>query len=134
MEPSSPIHSDVFFPLLELGHCLFVSVPAELTDTQARGLQDAVAKRLSGRRTLRGLVVDVSALNVIDSYAAKVLGDIASIAKAFGTRPVLVGIRPPVATTLVDLGIDLTHVDTALNLEQALAKLKLKLVSIEGGR
>ena len=78
---------------------------------------------------MRGLVIDVSALGIVDSFAAKVLGDTASIARSFGTRAVLVGIRPAVATTLVDLGIDLSNVETALSLEMALAKLKLRIVS-----
>lgn len=120
---------EYFIPLLRLGQCLFVSVPAELRDTQARELQHSISERLSRERNMRGLVIDVSALGIVDSFAAKVLGDTASIARSFGTRAVLVGIRPAVATTLVDLGIDLSNVETALSLEMALAKLKLRIVS-----
>ena len=64
--------------------------------------------------------------------AAKILGETANIARSFGARAVLVGVRPGVAVTLVELGIDLEHVDTALTLEGALKKLKLKVVADEG--
>lgn len=123
---SAPAH---FIPILKLAHCLFVSVPSELTDSQARELQDSVSQRLATERGLRGLVLDVSALNLVDSFAAKILGDTASIARSFGARAVLVGIRPTVATTLVELGIDLRNVDTALNLERALRKLRVRIIS-----
>lgn len=121
--------ADVFIPLLKLGTCLFVSVPATLRDSQIRGLQEKIAKRMSVEKGLRGLVIDVSALGLVDSFAAKVLGDTASIARTFGGRAVLVGIRPAVATTLVDLGIDLAGVETSLSLELALKKLNLKIVA-----
>ena len=122
---------DSFIPLMRLGQCLFVSVPAELRDSQARDLQESISRRLSTEHAMRGLVIDVSSLGIVDSFAAKVLGDTASIARSFGARAVLVGIRPAVATTLVDLGIDLDQVETALNLELALQKLKLRIVSDE---
>ncbi len=118
-----------FVPLLKLGCCLFVSVPGSLRDSAARDLQEAVARRLSRERAITGLVIDVSALAVVDSFVAKVLGDIATIARTFGARAVMVGMRPGVATTLVDLGIDLAAVETALTLEAALGRLKLRIVS-----
>jgi rsbT antagonist protein RsbS len=119
---------DYFVPLMKLGSCLFVSVPSSLRDTHAKALQDAIADRLASERGVRGLVVDVSSLSLIDSFAAKVLGDTAGIASNFGARTVLVGIRPQIATTLVELGIDLAQVDTALTLERALNKLRIRIV------
>ncbi|MBK7861231.1 MAG: STAS domain-containing protein [Archangiaceae bacterium] len=115
--------------LLKLGDCLFVSVPEELRDSEVRDLQETVSTRLSQER-VRGVVIDVSSLSIIDSFVARVLGDTAAIARSFGARGVLVGIRPAVATTLIDLGIDLSAVETALNLERALAKLNLRVVSL----
>ena len=114
---------------MRLSHCLFVSVPAELRDSQARELQDAVAQRLSTEKAIRGLVIDVSAATMLDSFSAKVLGDTANIARSFGARAILVGMRPSVAVTLVELGIDLSGVETAMTLELALKKLKLRIVS-----
>ena len=123
--------AESFIPMLRLGHCVFVSVPSELTDSQARFLQDTVSQRLSQAVGVRGLVLDVSALSLIDSFAAKILGEAASIARQFGVRAVLVGVRPQVATTLVELGVDLRHVETALTLERALEKLRLRIVALD---
>lgn len=120
-----------FIPFMRLGHCVFVSVPAELTDSQARFLQETVSQRLAVANGVRGLVLDVSALSLIDSFAAKILGETASIARQFGVKGVLVGVRPTVAVTLVELGIDLRHVETALTLELALEKLRLRIVSLD---
>lgn len=116
--------------MMRLGHCVFVSVPSELTDSQARFLQDSVSQKLATSIGLRGLVLDVSSLSIIDSFAAKVLGETASIASQFGTKAVLVGVQPAVAITLVELGVDLRHVETALSLERALEKLKLRIVAV----
>ena len=120
-----------FIPLLRLGHCVFVSVPSELTDSQARFLQDTVSQRLSQSVGVRGLVLDVSALSLIDSFAAKILGETARIARQFGVSAVLVGVRPTVAITLVELGVDLRHVETALTLERAREKLNLRIVAVD---
>jgi rsbT antagonist protein RsbS len=120
--------SEVFIPLMRLSHCLFVIVPSELRDTQARELQEAVARRLANERGIRGLVIDVSTAGLLDSFGAKVLGDTANIARSFGAKAIMVGIRPSVAITLVELGIDLSMVETAMTLEAALKKLHLKIV------
>lgn len=116
-------------PLMRLGHCLFVLVPGNLRDTAARALHDKVSERLAKEAGIRGLVIDVSALGLVDSYAARVLEETAHVARSFGARAVLVGLQPEVAITLVELGIDLASVETALNLERALAKLRLRIVS-----
>jgi rsbT antagonist protein RsbS len=123
--------TESFIPLLRLGHCVFVSVPSELSDSQARFLQDAVSQRLAEAIGVRGLVLDVSALSLIDSFAAKILGETAAIARQFGVKAVLVGVRPSVAMTLVELGVDLRHVETALTLERALEKLSLRIVALD---
>ena len=123
--------TDAFIPLMRLGHCVFVSVPSELSDSQARTLQDTVSQRLSGSVGVRGLVMDLSALSIVDSFAAKILGETASIARQFGVKAVLVGMRPEVAITLVELGVDLQHVDTAMTLERALEKLGLRIVALD---
>ncbi len=125
------MQAEVFIPLLKLGHCIFVSVPSELSDSQARGLQDSISTRLSAEREVRGLLIDLSALAIVDSFAAKMLGETASIAHSFGVRAVLVGIRPAVAITLVELGIDLHQVETALTLERGLALLRLRITEVE---
>jgi rsbT antagonist protein RsbS len=125
------VAAESFIPLMRLGHCVFVSVPSELSDSQARFLQDTVSQRLSQSVGVRGLVMDVSALSIVDSFAAKILGETASIAKQFGVKAVLVGVRPAVAITLVELGVDLRQVETALTLERALEKLRLRVVALD---
>ncbi len=123
--------AESFIPLMRIGHCVFVSVPSELSDSQARFLQDTVSQRLSQSVGVRGLVMDVSALSIVDSFAAKILGETASIARQFGVKAVLVGVRPAVSITLVELGVDLRHVETALTLERALEKLRVRIVSMD---
>ncbi len=123
--------ADYFIPLMRIGHCVFVSVPSELSDSQARALQDTVSQRLSRAIGVRGLVLDVSALSIVDSFAAKILGETANISRQFGVKAVLVGVRPEVAITLVELGVDLRHVDTALTLERALEKLRVRIVALD---
>lgn len=125
------VAAESFIPLMRIGHCVFVSVPSELSDSQARFLQDTVSQRLSQSVGVRGLVMDVSALSIVDSFAAKILGETASIAKQFGVKAVLVGVRPAVAITLVELGVDLRHVETALTLERALEKLRVRVVALD---
>ncbi len=126
--PQSTDEVESFIPLLKIGGCIFVSVPSALKDSQARQLQDAIGERLSREQGIRGLVIDVSALLLVDSFVAKVLGDSAAIAQSFGARAVLVGMRPAVAVTLVELGIGLGTVETALTLERALEKLKIRII------
>lgn len=128
---SMPLVQEHFVPLLKLGSCLFVSIPNQLSDSAARDLHESIAHRVAAERTVKGLVLDVSALAIVDSFVAKVLADIASSARTFGVRSVLVGMRPTVVITLVDLGIDLRSIETALTLELALKKLKLRIVSEE---
>lgn len=122
---------EIFFSILKLGACLFVSVPPQLRDAEVRALQEAVAARVVAEQDVRGLVVDVSALNLVDSYVAKVLGEIGAAAGALGVRAVLVGLRPAVAITLVELGIDLGGLETAMTLERALSTLRMRVVSDE---
>ena len=119
----------LFVSVIKIGHVIFVSVPPGLRDEQARQLHEKVAHRLSVEQNIRGLVMDISALELVDSYTAKVLEETASVATSFGAKAVLVGLRPAVAITLVELGIDLAKIETALSLEAALKKLKLRLVS-----
>jgi rsbT antagonist protein RsbS len=125
------VAAESFIPLMRIGHCVFVSVPSELSDSQARFLQDTVSQRLSQSVGVRGLVMDVSALSIVDSFAAKILGETASIARQFGVKAVLVGVRPAVAITLVELGVDLRHVETALTLERALEKLRVRVIALD---
>lgn len=127
--PGAPPSEEVFFSTLKIGTCLFASVPPQLRDAHARALQDTLATRLGQEKGVSGLILDVSALGIVDSYVARVLEEIGSSSKSLGARAILVGLRPTVAITLVELGIDLTHVGFAMSLEKAMRMLNMRIVA-----
>jgi rsbT antagonist protein RsbS len=109
-------------PILKHGDYLIASIQSALTDTDLRQLQDELAAQV-GRARARGLIVDVTVLNVMDSYATRVLRGIAHMTKLRGAQTVIVGIQPEVAFAMVQLGLLLEGVATALDLEEGLAFL-----------
>lgn len=116
--PSDPLPASI----LSQGPNLIVSVHAALNDEQLVRLQRDIVDRV-GRDRSRGVVIDVAALDVLDSFAARMLGDLAYMAGLRGARTVVVGIAPDVATTLVRLAVHLPLTQTALDLEEGLAWL-----------
>lgn len=106
-------------PILRMGDCLLVTIQVDMHDRLAITLQDDIMSRISETRA-KGLVVDISALEVVDSFIGRVLGNIASMARILDTRTVVVGMRPAVAITLVELGLSLPGVITALNVERGM--------------
>jgi rsbT antagonist protein RsbS len=109
-------------PILKHGDYLIASIQSALTDTDLRQLQDELAAQV-GRARARGLIVDVTVLNVMDSYATRVLRGIAHMTKLRGAQTVIVGIQPEAAFAMVRLGLLLEGVATALDLEEGLAFL-----------
>jgi rsbT antagonist protein RsbS len=109
-------------PILKHGDYLIASIQSALTDTDLRQLQDELAAQV-GRARARGLIVDVTVLTVMDSYATRVLRGIAHMTKLRGAQTVIVGIQPEVAFAMVQLGLLLEGVATALDLEEGLAFL-----------
>jgi rsbT antagonist protein RsbS len=109
-------------PILKHGDYLIASIQSALTDTDLRQLQDELAAQ-AGRARARGLIVDVTVLNVMDSYATRVLRGIAHMTKLRGAQTVIVGIQLEVAFAMVRLGLLLEGVATALDLEEGLAFL-----------
>jgi rsbT antagonist protein RsbS len=109
-------------PILKHGDYLIASIQSALTDTDLRQLQDELAAQ-AGRARDRGLIVDVTVLNVMDSYATRVLRGIAHMTKLRGAQTVIVGIQPEAAFAMVRLGLLLEGVATALDLEEGLAFL-----------
>lgn len=107
-------------PILKLGRWLIVSIQIELHDRLALSLQDDLATRIV-ETGARGVLIDISALEVVDSYIARVLGNMASVARVLDAQTVVVGMQPAVAITLVELGIELPGVRTALNVEKGMA-------------
>ena len=109
-------------PILKQGEYLIASVQAAMTDTDAVRLQDDLMEQV-GRFRARGVIVDVTMLDVMDSFAARSFRTIAHMTRLRGAVTVLVGIQPEVAFAMVQLGMNLEDVSTALDLEEGLALL-----------
>ena len=112
-------------PILKQGDTLIASVVAALTDDDLVQLRDDLAQRI-GQVRARGVVIDVTALDVLDSFATRTLRGIAYTAKLRGAETVIVGIQPEVAFAMVQLGLAMDGVSTALDLEQGMALLEMK--------
>jgi len=113
-------------PILKHGEFLIASIQAALTDADLRQLRDDIGAGV-GRWRSRGVVVDVTALDVMDSYATRTLGNIAETARLRGAETVIVGIQPDVAFAMVQLGLTLGGIATALDLDEGLLALKERL-------
>jgi rsbT antagonist protein RsbS len=111
-------------PIISIRDCLLVSIQAELGDALAREVQDALMTRAS-EEGCKGVVLDISSVQLIDTYITRVLSDIGRSVRFMGAACVVVGMRPAVAMTLVEMGMDMSGVDTALSLESALERLEL---------
>lgn len=117
-------------PILQFGASLIVPLQGDLHDNALISLQGEILRRIE-QTGCSGLILDISSLGFVDSYAARVLGDIAASAGLMGTRSVLVGMSPAIAVVLIDLGLRMKGIPTARNLETGLALLR-ELVD-EGG-
>ena len=109
-------------PILKQGDCLIASVQAVLSDADLLQLRDDLADRVGQFRS-RGVIIDVTVLDVIDSFATRTLRAVAHMLKLRGAETVIVGIQPDVAFAMVQLGLTLEGIGTALDLEEGLAYL-----------
>jgi rsbT antagonist protein RsbS len=109
-------------PILRIGENLLVSIQVDLDDQTVLNLQDDLAEQVV-KHGARGVVIDITAAEIVDSFVGRMLATIASISRLLDAETVVVGMRPAVAITLVELGLSLGGVRTALNLEQGLAIL-----------
>lgn len=112
-------------PILKQYHYLIATIQAALSDEDLTKLRDALVARVGKFRSL-GVIVDVTALDVMDSFASRTLRDLAHIIRLRGAETVIVGIQPEVAFAMVQLGLNLEGVATALDLEEGLAYLDQK--------
>jgi len=112
-------------PILKQGQYLIASIQAALSDQDLVQLRDALAEKV-GRFRAKGVIVDVTVLDVMDSFASRTLRDLAHMTRLRGAETVIVGIQPEVAFAMVQLGLTLEGVDTALDLEEGLAFLQKK--------
>ncbi|PYS97334.1 MAG: anti-anti-sigma factor [Acidobacteria bacterium] len=120
-------------PILKQGPYLIASVQSALTDADLLQLRDGLVEKV-GRFRSRGVIVDVTALDVMDSFASRMLRDIAHMIRLRGAETVIVGFQPEVAFAMVQLGLTLEGVATALDLEEGLAFLDQKIKGNERGQ
>jgi rsbT antagonist protein RsbS len=121
------------FSILRQGSCLIASVHTALDDSQLVRFQRDLVERIGADRAT-GIVIDVAALDVLDSFGTRTLRDIAEMARLRGAVTVIVGIQPDVAYAMVSLGMDTGSVLTALDLEEGLAELERRVVPPVAGR
>ncbi len=110
-------------PILKQGDFVIASIQSALTDDDLLQLRDDLAAHV-GKYRSKGVIVDVTVLDVIDSFASRTVRDLAHMVRLRGARTVIVGIQPEVAFAMVQLGLELGGVATALDLEEALTLLK----------
>jgi rsbT antagonist protein RsbS len=115
-------------PILKLGEFLLVTVQVDMHDRLALTLQDDLTDRIVHHRA-KAVLIDISALEVIDSFIGRMLANLASMSRILDAETVVVGMQPAVAITLVELGLDLPGVRTALNVERGMELLKARLAS-----
>jgi len=110
-------------PILKLGDFLLVTIQVDMHDRLALALQDDLSARIVSSGA-HGVLIDISALEIVDSFIGRMLGNIAAISAVLDAVTVVVGMRPAVAITLVELGISLKRVRTALNVEKGMELLR----------
>jgi rsbT antagonist protein RsbS len=115
-------------PILKMGPFLLVSIQVDMHDRLALTLQDDLTSRIVADRA-RGVLIDISSLEVVDSFIGRMLGNIAAMSRVLDAETVVVGMRPAVAITLVELGMSLSGVRTALNVERAMDMLQASVAT-----
>jgi rsbT antagonist protein RsbS len=110
-------------PILKMGEFLLVSIQVDMHDRLAMTLQEDLTERIVSARA-RGVLIDISSLDVVDSFIGRMLGHIAAMSRILDAETVLVGRRPAVAITLVELGLSLPGIRTALNVEKGMDLLR----------
>jgi rsbT antagonist protein RsbS len=120
-------------PILQVGEFLIVSIQVDLHDRLALRLQDELTNQVV-KTHAKGVLIDISSLEIVDSFIGRLLNNIASMTRIIGAGTVVVGMRPLVAITIVELGLSLINVKTAVNVDQGMALLRLMVNStIEEG-
>jgi rsbT antagonist protein RsbS len=110
-------------PILRMGEFLLITIQVDMHDRLAISLQDDLTEQIV-RYTARGVLIDISSLDVVDSFIGRMLGNIAAMSRVLDAQTVVVGMRPAVAITLVELGLSLPGIRTALNVERGMQILR----------
>jgi rsbT antagonist protein RsbS len=113
-------------PILKMGTYLLVTIQVDMHDKLALQLQDDLTERIARERS-RGVLMDISSLDIVDSFIGRMIANIAGMARILDAETVVVGMQPSVAITLVELGLPLQGVHTALNVEKGMTLLEKRL-------
>ena len=120
----------ISIPILKMGPFLLVTIQVDLHDRLAMALQDDLTSRIVSDRA-RGVLIDISALDIVDSFMGRMLGNIAAMSRVLDAETVVTGMQPSVAITLVELGLSLPGIRTALNVERGMELLHRSLEVME---
>lgn len=118
-------------PILKLGKALLVTIQFDMHDQVATALEEDLAGKIVSTQA-RAVLIDISALEIVDSFIGRMLDNIAAVSRILDAETVVVGMRPAVAITLVELGLSLSGVRTALNVERGMALIQRRLAETEG--
>ena len=113
-------------PILRMGKFLLVTIQVDLYDRLALNLESDLVQMVS-KTDARGVLIDISALSIVDSFMGRILGNIGNMSKVLDAETVVVGMQPAVAITLIELGLELKGVNTALNVERGMKLLRQKI-------
>src|SRR5436309_10600193 len=119
-------------PILKMGQLLLVTIQVDMHDRLAMALQEDLTEKIASTRA-RGVLIDISSLEMVDSFIGRMLGNIAAMSKVLGAATVVTGMQPSVAITLVELGLSLKGVRTALNVERGMDLLRSSIEEEEQG-
>jgi rsbT antagonist protein RsbS len=118
-------------PILRMGSCLLVTIQVDMQDQTALALQDDLSAKIEATGA-KGVLIDISALEIVDSFIGRMLASISGIARVLDATTVVVGMQPAVAITLVELGLSLEGVRTALNVERGMVLLAAAAAQEDG--
>ncbi|SRR5260221_3895456 len=119
-------------PILKVEGCLLVSIQVDMHDQLAMALQNDLTQKVVETKA-RGVMIDISALEIVDSFIGRMLNNIAAMARVLDAVTVVVGMRPAVAITLVELGLTMPSVHTALNVDRGLRLIRTLIAQADSG-
>jgi rsbT antagonist protein RsbS len=119
-------------PILRMGEFLLVTIQVDMHDRLAMTLQDDLTETIQ-RAGAKGVLIDISALEMVDSFIGRMIANISAMSRVLDASTVVVGMRPAVAITLVELGLSLAGVETALNVERGMERLRAAMAGKEAG-
>ena len=119
-------------PILRMGDLLLVTIQVDMHDQLASALQDDLTRKIA-EVSAKGILIDISSLNIVDSFIGRMLANTSAMARVLGAEAVVVGMQPAVAITLVELGLNLSGVHTALDVEKGVEMLRNRIGILELG-